>query len=373
MLRHCSLLSIAPYRLLPATGGGHLGILDMHHNIGKLCPDHLVSTNNNDPANNYAFDMHAVLPATIWRYLPFYCYTTILNIGKRYDCTAIFCDHPYMAPTAMLVARKLGIPWFLRSHNIESERFRTLGKKWWPLMHSFEKFAMKHAKSSFFVTEEDAQWVITNYGIPAEKCHVLPFGTNLSEPPALIADAKTQLAKSLHIDAGKPWLYFLGALSYTPNEQAVTYILDEIMPRLNKSGKGYQVLIAGKGLSEPLQARIANTENVIYTGFLESLKLFLQACDVMLNPVITGGGIKTKAIEALSYNKQVVSCESGAAGLIRSVCGNNLHVSADHDWDAFIKDILNAMTQSSPTPQSFYDTYYWGNIAQKAVEIISRQ
>lgn len=367
----CSILSIAPYRLLPATGGGHLGILDMHHNIGKLCPDHLVSTNNNGPADKYAFDMHAVLSASAQRYIPFYSYTTILGIAKRYDCTAIFCDHPYMALTAMMVAHKLGIPWFLRNHNIESVRFKTLGKKWWPLMYQFEKFAVKKADGNFFVTGEDAQWAINNYGVQAARCHVLPFGTNLSTAPAMRPGIKEQLAKVFNVSPNKPWLYFLGALDYAPNEQAVVYILDEVMPRLDRAGKEYQILIAGKGLKDALQTRIVNSKNILYTGFLDSIDDFLTACDIMLNPVITGGGIKTKAVEALAFSKQVVSCQSGAAGLVRNVCGNNLHISADYDWDAFTSDTLEAMTQHSPTPQSFYDVYYWGNIARKAVEIMA--
>lgn len=373
MLRHCSILSIAPYRLLPPTSGGKLAIVKLHNHIGKLCPDYIVSTTDNDTDTHYAFDMQPILPNSILRYVPFYNYTSILGLARRFDCTSIICEHPYMAPTAALVAKKMGIEWYIRSHNIEAIRFKTLGKKWWRAMYGYEQLAMRKAKGVFFLTEEDAHWAMNNYKLTAAQCHILPFGTDFKQKPEPMPHARQRLATQYKLDINKPWLYFLGALDYAPNKQAVAYILDEIMPRLNKQGKGYQILIAGQGLSEQLAKQIEATDNIIYTGFLDSLDIFLHGCDIMLNPVITGGGIKTKAVEALGYGKQVVSCESGAAGLIKSVCGTNLHISADHEWDAFIKDILKAMNQSSPTPQSFYDTYYWGNIAQKAIGIMTRQ
>jgi glycosyltransferase involved in cell wall biosynthesis len=142
------------------------------------------------------------------------------------------------------------------------------------------------------------------------------------------------------------------------------------MPRLDKKGIPYQILVAGKGLPEDIQQRIESTPNVIYTGFLPDIDNFINACDVMLNPVLQGGGIKTKAVEALGYNKNVVSCFSGAAGLIREACGSNLLVSADNDWDTYAEDVVRAINMKPDIPQLFYQTYYWGNIAQKMLGIM---
>lgn len=92
----------------------------------------------------------------------------------------------------------------------------------------------------------------------------------------------------------------------------------------------------------------------------------------MVNPILSGGGIKTKLVEALGYNKLVVSTANGSMGIAREVCGNNLRVVDDHDWDSFINAIVEISAYSPSIPDAFYKTYYWGNIAEKALSIVSK-
>ncbi len=370
--RQVNILSIAPYKILPPTSGGHLGIVTLHHYLGKLCQDHLVSTVDNGPADNYAFDLHKVFPADAKRYIPLYNYRSLLSIAKKYDVNHIYCDHPYMAPTVMALSRKLKVPWYLRSHNIESERFRAFGKKWWPVMRSFERFAMRNANGVFFITPEEKEWAMQNFGLHEHKSFVIPYGTTLEQAPNGHDAAKQQIAAEMGLDPAKPWLYFIGALDYYPNEQAVSFILDEVIRRLNESHTQYEILVGGKGLSEKLQQQIKETPNITYTGFIPVLDTFLKACDIMLNPVVLGGGIKTKAIEALGYNKIVVSTFSGAAGISPQACGNNLLISEDKDWYAFVADINTAILTIPDIPKAFYDSYYWGNIAKKILDIFKQ-
>ena len=49
-------------------------------------------------------------------------------------------------------------------------------------------------------------------------------------------------------------------------------------------------------------------------------------------------------------------------------------VTEDHDWDAFTDSIIHAINNPVDTPPSFYEMYYWGNIAKKkySLSLISR-
>lgn len=341
----------------------------MHHYLGKLCQDHLVGTIDNGPADKYAFELHPIFPDKAKRYVPLCHYNTMVSIAKKFDVSHIYLDHPYMAPTAIALSKRLGIPWYMRSHNIESERFRSFGKKWWPVMRSYERFAMRNANGIFFITPEERDWAVKNFGLNAAKSHIIPYGTTLDAPPEGHEEAKKQVAKETGLDPAKPWLYFLGVLDYYPNEQAVVFILDEVIPRLKEAHTECEILIGGKGLSEKLQQQISDTPGITYLGFVPVLDTFLKACDIMLNPVILGGGIKTKAIEALGYNKTVISTQSGAEGILPEYCGDNLYISDDNDWYAFVANINKAITQQPAIPHSFYDNYYWGSIAQKVLDI----
>lgn len=367
-----SILTIAPYRILPANSGGRLGIVMPHHFLAQRCEDHVVSTADNPDNDEYAFTLHKLLGTGAKRYIPYAGMQALLEVAHRHRVQAVICEHPYMALTVMKLAKRLGVPWYLRSHNIESDRFRTLGKKWWPVMARYEGYAMRKATGNFFVTPEDADWAVRHYRVDPSRCHHIPYGSLLSTPPGGHAEAKTAMAAETGLDPHIPWLYFLGTLDYLPNTDAVRYILDEIMPRLQKAGLPCQVLIAGKGLPETLQEQIRQSGGKVrYMGFVPDLDVFLKACDVMLNPVLTGGGIKTKAVEAIGYGKVVVSSHSGALGIPPAVCGGNLYISGDHDWDAFCADVIRQSARSSIPPPAFYDMFYWGNIADKIVSIIS--
>jgi hypothetical protein len=366
----CSILAIAPYRILPATGGGHAAILHLHHYIGKLCSDQLASTKDNDDAEAYGFDLHRVFATNPSRYLPYGNLKELVSLGHKYDVKSIICEHPYMAISANALAKKLGVPWYLRAHNIESERFKSLGKPWWRILAKYEKWAMQKARGTFFLTQEDADWAVANYQVDSSKCYFLPFGCVLNERPKGKEEARKSLAELWNIDAGKKWIYFLGSLDYKPNEEAVDYIVNEIAPLLRGKLENYQVLIGGKGLNAKLQEQIKATSDIKYVGFIPDLHDFLNASDVMINPVMKGGGVKTKAVEALGYNKIVVSTQSGAAGLIPAICSDNLYITADDNWVEFCEKVIQATKQETNIPESFYQTYYWGNIAQKAIDIM---
>lgn len=349
-----------------------MAITQLHHHLGKLCPDHVVSTRDNDPADSQAFDLLPLFSTGPSRYIPYAYQQKLKGLARRYDVQNIICEHPYMALSAHRLARSLHIPWYLRAHNIESERFRSLGKPWWRILARYEQWAMERASGTLFLTQEDAEWAQQHFAIPGEQCHFLPFGTVMNAHPGSQAAARKSLAELWNIDPSRTWIYFLGALAYRPNEEAVEYIINEIAPRLRQQGGNYQLLIGGKGLSSSLQQQVAQTSDIRYVGFIPVLDDFLNACDVMVNPVMKGGGVKTKAVEALGYNKMVVSTRSGAAGLLPALCGDNLLLSHDEDWDGFCAHIRKAAAQRSNVPQAFYETYYWGNIARKAVSILSR-
>ncbi len=343
----------------------------MHDALGRLCQDHVLGTRDNEGDEAFSFVMHPFFPAKPNRYIPLYGYRRAVGMARRYDATHIFCEHPYMAPLAVALSRKLRIPWVLRSQNIEAMRFRLLGKPWWRIFHMYERYAMRAADGIFFITPEDCDHAVAAYNLRPEKCHLAPYGTPLKAPPKGRAAAREQLAGELGLDPELPWLYFLGMQSYAPNALATGHILSEVLPRLQAAGFRCEILIAGKGLPEPLQEEIAATKGAVrYLGYVEDLDLLIRACDLMLNPVTTGGGIKTKAIEALAYNKIVISTENGSAGILPEACGPNLIVCPDGNWDAYAAAIPQAMKRQPEIPGAFYQRYNWDAIARHVLDLM---
>jgi len=84
-----------------------------------------------------------------------------------------------------------------------------------------------------------------------------------------------------------------------------------------------------------------------------------------LNPVQSGGGIKTKMVEAIAFGTTVITTETGAMGIHKNICGRKLIVVPDNNWKHFAQAIVTNADNGDITPASYYDYYYWGNIVKK--------
>ena len=103
----------------------------------------------------------------------------------------------------------------------------------------------------------------------------------------------------------------------------------------------------------------------MYAGFVDDVIAYFKAADIFLNPVVTGGGVKTKVVEAIGFGTTVISCKTGAAGIETSACGEKMKIVADNDANAFVSAIYQSKDQELSTPFSYYEYYYWGNIVKK--------
>ncbi|HTE24676.1 glycosyltransferase family 4 protein, partial [Flavitalea sp.] len=184
--------------------------------------------------------------------------------------------------------------------------------------------------------------------------------------------------RTLHGIAGnEKILLFNGALYHHTNYDALKIILDIINPQLLAQGLNYKILVCGKGLPDFFNGlKDYSDKNIIYTGFVDDISIYFKAADVFLNPIISGGGVKTKAIEAIAMDCTVISTEIGALGLIREVCGNKLQIVPDEDWPNFSRLVIaalsNTLNNNDHTPQAFFDYYYWGSIAKKVAQIVEQ-
>jgi glycosyltransferase involved in cell wall biosynthesis len=192
------------------------------------------------------------------------------------------------------------------------------------------------------------------------------FGTELSQPiPAeKQKEAERMLRDQLQVPDQTLLLLFNGAFKYAPNREALDNILYKINPLLQEKNLSYLILILG--LNIPEEVMKTNYPSVRILGFVEDLDRYLAACRIFLNPVISGGGIKTKLVEALAYGLSSVSSENGAVGIDPGLCNQKLILCPDGDWPAFADAVVRLKDVITETPAAFYDLFYWENITKRA-------
>ncbi len=352
--------------------GGQKGIALFYDFLSKEMEVTLISAESPAPAS-FKGDFIPVLGSRFSRYANPALFKKVRNIIKNKKCTHIFLEHPYMGWLAVMLKRSCGLPLAVHSHNIESLRFKSTGRWWWRILWQYEKWVHQQADFNFFITDTDCRFAIKQYGLEPGKCHTITYGIEqaMLPLPAIKCTVRENVRRLHQIAPDEKILFFNGTLSYKPNLDAVDIILQQLTPLLEiHHGFKYKIIICGKDLPDSYQNLEGwKNRHVIYAGFVDEITNYFLAADIFINPVMDGGGIKTKLVEALGFNVNGVSTVSGAIGITPEVSGSKLTITPDGDWQAFVAAILNCDVTAT-TPPSFYSHFYWGNIAQKVKKLL---
>lgn len=112
----------------------------------------------------------------------------------------------------------------------------------------------------------------------------------------------------------KDWVEigFVGS-SDAPNRLGIERFLKNVWPELReRHGERVRLTIAGN-ICESLKGNAP--EGVSCRGMVEDIERIYRFCDVIINPVDFGGGLKIKCVEALAYGRPLVTTPVGAEGM----------------------------------------------------------
>jgi polysaccharide biosynthesis protein PslH len=366
-----NIISLVSYPFLPARSGGQKGIALFYKYFSRYHSVTIITTQKNQPSFADGYELINSLSNSSFRYINPFIFFKIRKIIREKKATHLILEHPYFGWLGFLLKKFCGIRLVVHSHNIEGNRWKSLGKWWWRILWTYEKFTHRQADYNFFIQDEDRNYAIQSFGLNKDRCLTVSFGTEISEPPSSESrnSAELSLHSQLQIPDEAPLLLFNGAFKYSPNREALGNLLTKINPLLQASGFSYLLLICGLDIPET----ISNTEypSVRFMGFVEDLNLYLQGCRTFLNPVSSGGGIKTKLVEALSFNLNVVSTKNGAIGVDPGLCNGKLIICPDDDWKSFAESVIRSVEIVAIMPPAFYNQFYWANITQRAAEFIT--
>jgi len=369
-----NVISLVPYKIFPAKVGGQKGIALFNQYFSTTCNLTCVTVKSNDPQYAKGYTVLNILPIAAYRYIEPLLFFTIKKIITQQAATHLILEHPYYGWLGMLLKKFTGIKLIIHSHNIESTRWKSLGKWWWKILWWYEQTTHRHADYNFFIHDTDRALAVKEFGLDKEKCTTITYGIEIDKAPSAAEKqlCKQQLHQWHQIKNNSAIFLFNGALDYKPNLDAVKNILYKINPILLASGFDYKIIICGRGLPVDMKSLKEYTDkNVIYAGFVDDITVYFKGADVFINPVMEGGGIKTKMVEALGYDTMVVSTSNGSIGVTEAETGGRLKIIPDDDWSSFAMKMIEVASEHTVhIPDSFYNKFYWGNIAKKAEAFI---
>ena len=108
-------------------------------------------------------------------------------------------------------------------------------------------------------------------------------------------------------------MVFTGLFTHAPNAQAAEYFLNAIFPLILAQIPDARIYFVGKAPPARLARRAS--DKVIITGFVEDVRPYLDRAQVFVIPLLSGGGIRGKALEAMAMRKPIVTTTVGVEGI----------------------------------------------------------
>jgi glycosyltransferase involved in cell wall biosynthesis len=134
---------------------------------------------------------------------------------------------------------------------------------------------------------------------------------------------------------------FWGNLDFAPNADAMSFFVNRVwLPVLRDAGVGLRVI--GAGAPAWLQD-LADREPLLeVSGFVPDLRAAVVPYPVMVNPMLTGSGLKNKVLEAFGLGIAVVSTAMGVEALQGVRDGEHLVVAEPDGLAAAVLALLDA-------------------------------
>lgn len=130
----------------------------------------------------------------------------------------------------------------------------------------------------------------------------------------------------------KDQFFFLGAMNWKPNQEAVERLTKTIFPAILKINPRAILHLAGSFMEEfDLPEKLENTQ---IHGHVSNVGDFMRAHGILIVPLISGSGIRIKILEAMSLGIPVISSSIGFEGI---PVQHNVHACIANSDEAFVE------------------------------------
>ncbi len=224
----------------------------------------------------------------------------------------VLLESLYLLPCLPALRRATRAPVALRSFNVEHEIWdrlvpgernpvrRLLLAHLARRLRAFEVAALDAPDAIVPVTAEDAE-TYRRLGATVP-IHVAPVGLET----ALVPDRSGEGERGT--------LVFLGALDWRPNLEGVRWFLDRVWPTVRGAVPRARLVVGGSNPPAGLEKGLSG-EGVTFVGRVPDAQAFFASGAAMVVPLLSGGGMRVKILEAMALGVPVVSTRLGATGI----------------------------------------------------------
>jgi glycosyltransferase involved in cell wall biosynthesis len=174
--------------------------------------------------------------------------------------------------------------------------------------------------------------------------------------------------QSIPVDETPNSLVFTGSMDWLPNEDAIFYFVNAILPLIKKQCPDVSLEVVGRSPSRKLQALAETEKSIRLTGWVEDIRPFVARGSVCIVPLRIGGGTRLKIFEAMAMCKAVVSTSVGAEGLPVQSSKNIVLADAPDDFAESVVSLLRDPNQrrrlGTAAQALVQEKYSWQKVAE---------
>jgi sugar transferase (PEP-CTERM/EpsH1 system associated) len=258
-----------------------------------------------------ALNLASDLPYAIKKYESAEMRRMVAQEAASGDYDVVVCD--FLAP-AVNVPRDLDRATVLFQHNVEAMIWKRHYEvqtnparkaylfRQWRKMFNFEGATCPRFDCVVAVSREDREQMERDYHV--KNVYDVPTGVD------------TAFFQPSGESTRKPHnLVFTGSMDWLPNEDAIRYFTEQIMPRIKQSVPDVTLTVVGRDPYPGLLELSKHDASVIVTGRVEDVRPYMEEAAVYIVPLRIGGGTRLKIYEAMAMEKPIVSTSIGAEGL----------------------------------------------------------
>ena len=258
-----------------------------------------------------------------------------------------------------------GVPLIADAHNVEHDMLQrtyreatTIGRKlyYWIVYLGLKRDELRVCrKISVIMATSKRDGELFQKLLPGHRVVVVPNGVDASEFAPQVMDVEPHS------------MVFTGIMQYYPNNHGISYFLEHIFPLINNQMPDAKVYVVGAHASKRVKSFAS--DRVVITGFVDDVRPYIARAEVVIIPLLIGGGTRLKALEAMAMKKPIVSTSIGCEG-IDLVPGETVLIGDTPQAfaDAVIRLFADAGLRTRVVEQAYEimcSTYSWEAISKQ--------
>lgn len=227
----------------------------------------------------------------------------------NFNPDVIWMESIFMSPYIEVIRTLSKAKIILRAHNIEfkiwqqmSTNASSMAKKLYlsflaKRMKEHELNAIRKMDGIAIISTEDEQFFKS---LTSAEVNLVPIGIDLE-----------------HFSFSTPsqplTLFHLGDMNWGPNKEAVAFFVNKVWPIVARETPEAKCIFAGRNMPDTVIAKTGNGLHI--KGDVDDASALFKTNDILVLPLLSGGGMRVKILEAMAMGKVVISTSVGAEGI----------------------------------------------------------